>query len=125
MKNILQRFAIALSILIAACLWLQPARVTSSSMVENSEGLPSLRDAKTMYNQSCAKCHDRDGQAKSVRGKLTHARDLTDAQWQQKVSDERIFNVISNGKGKMPAFGKKFSEAEINELVNYVRSLKK
>jgi mono/diheme cytochrome c family protein len=30
-----------------------------------------------------------------------------------------------NGKGKMPAYGKKFSEQEINALVTYVRALKK
>jgi mono/diheme cytochrome c family protein len=36
-----------------------------------------------------------------------------------------MFNSISNGRGKMPGFGKKFSEAEINALVAYVRKLKK
>jgi len=30
-----------------------------------------------------------------------------------------------NGKGKMPAYGKKFSEPEIDSLVAYVRGLKK
>jgi mono/diheme cytochrome c family protein len=44
--------------------------------------------------------------------------------WQSGVTDERLFNSISNGKGKMPAFGKKFSESEINSLVKYVRTLK-
>jgi len=41
------------------------------------------------------------------------------------VSDERIFNSIMNGKGKMPAFGKKLSEPEIDALVTHVRGLKK
>jgi mono/diheme cytochrome c family protein len=30
-----------------------------------------------------------------------------------------------NGKGKMPAFGKKLSDQEIDLLVTYVRALKK
>jgi mono/diheme cytochrome c family protein len=30
-----------------------------------------------------------------------------------------------NGKGKMPAYGKKISEPEIDTLVSYVRGLKK
>jgi mono/diheme cytochrome c family protein len=54
-----------------------------------------------------------------------HARDLTTAEWQDSVSDERIYNSISNGKGKMPAFSKKLSDSQINELVNYVRRFRK
>jgi len=60
-----------------------------------------------------------------LKGKLKHARDLTDATWQDRVSDERLFNSIMNGKGKMPAFGKKISEQEADSLVAYVRGLKK
>jgi mono/diheme cytochrome c family protein len=41
------------------------------------------------------------------------------------VGDERIFNSIMNGKGKMPAYGKKLSEQEIDALVTYVRGLRK
>jgi len=41
------------------------------------------------------------------------------------VSDEHIFNVITNGRKKMPAFGKKLSKEEIDALVDYVRKLKK
>ena len=54
------------------------------------------------------------------------ARDLTTGEWQDSVSDERIYNAISNGKGKkMPAFKKKLSDTQIDELVNYVRRLRR
>jgi mono/diheme cytochrome c family protein len=56
---------------------------------------------------------------------LKHARDLADAGWQNRTTDERIFNSIMNGKGKMPAYGKKLSEADIDALVSYVRALRK
>ncbi|HEY0384917.1 MAG TPA: cytochrome c, partial [Pyrinomonadaceae bacterium] len=79
----------------------------------------------TLYAKSCATCHGKDGQAKTFKAKFNHARNLSDAVWQQSVSDEHLFNSISNGKGKMPPFGKKFSESEINALVAYVRQLKK
>lgn len=65
------------------------------------------------------------GQAKTFTAKFNHARNLTDAKWQAEVTDERLFNSISNGKSKMPAFGKKLSEGQINGLVAYVRRLKK
>ena len=83
-------------------------------------------DAATIYNSKCAKCHGKDGRSKTFRGgKLLHARDLTDANWQNEVSDERLFNSISNGKGKMPAFKKSLSDSDIDALVGYVRRLKK
>jgi len=88
-------------------------------------GPTAARSAAETYAKSCASCHGKDGRAKTFKGKLKHARDLTDPEWQNKASDERIFNSISNGKGKMPAFAKKLSETEVNALVNYVRGLRK
>ena len=82
-------------------------------------------DASSVYNDKCASCHGRDGRARSLHAKHEHARDLTTAEWQDSVSDERIYNSISNGKGKMPAFKKKLSDSQIDELVNYVRRLRK
>jgi|SRR5215472_7871558 len=82
-------------------------------------------DAAQTFGDKCASCHGKDGQAKGFKAKAKGARNLTDADWQGRVTDERIFNSISNGKGKMPAFSKKLSEAEINDLVQYVRSLKR
>jgi mono/diheme cytochrome c family protein len=86
----------------------------------------SAGDASSTFNSKCASCHGRDGRARSMHARHEKARDLTSAEWQDSVSDERIYNSISNGKGKnMPAFKKKLSDAQIDELVNYVRRLRK
>lgn len=77
-----------------------------------------------LFNSQCAKCHGRDGRARTTRGRQTHTRDVSNAQWQDDVTDERLFNSIKRGKGKMPAF-KKLSDAQIDSLVSYVRRLKK
>ena len=82
-------------------------------------------DAAGTYNSKCAKCHGRDGRSKTTRGRLTHSRDLSSGEWQNDVSDERIYNSISNGKGKMPAFKKSLTDSQIDELVNYVRRLRR
>ena len=87
-------------------------------------GSVSTRNAAELYTRYCVSCHGRDGRAKTSKGKLKHARDLADSEWQGRVSDERIFNSIMNGKGKMPAYGKKISEQEIDPLVTYVRALR-
>jgi len=82
-------------------------------------------DATSVYNSKCASCHGQDGRARSMHARHEHARDLTSSEWQDSVSDERIYNSISNGKGKMPAFKKKLSDSQIDELVSYVRRFRK
>ena len=86
---------------------------------------PNAASAAALYARNCASCHGRDGRAKTAKAKSNHARNVADPDWQNRVSDERIFNAIMNGKGKMPGYSKKLSEQEIDSLVSYVRSLKK
>ncbi|HLO00437.1 MAG TPA: cytochrome c [Pyrinomonadaceae bacterium] len=90
-----------------------------------SRGSQKNRDANSLFAKNCATCHGKDGRAKTFKAKFNHARDLTDPAWQVSVTDERLFNSITNGRGHMPAWGKKLSEAEINSLVAYVRQLRK
>ena len=85
------------------------------------------RTAPQLYRRYCVSCHGNDGKAKTSKGKFSHARDLSDAQWQADVSDERVFNSIMNGRnvrGNMPAFADKLKEKEANSLVDFVRRLK-
>ena len=98
---------------------------TAHSANDNKAATRVVRDAAAIYARSCATCHGKDGRAKTFKARFNKARNLTDAEWQAGVSDERLYNSISNGRGKMPAFGKKFSEEEINGLVAYVRRLKR
>jgi mono/diheme cytochrome c family protein len=85
------------------------------------------RPASQTYRRYCVSCHGTDGKAKTSKGRFSHARDLTSAEWQADVSDERIFNSIMNGRntrGNMPAFANKLNEKEVNSLVSFVRGLK-
>jgi len=82
-------------------------------------------EANALFGRECATCHGKDGRAKTFKAKFNHARNLTDAAWQAEVTDERLSNSIHNGKGKMPAFGKKLTDAQIDSVVAYVRTLKR
>ncbi|HVS83719.1 MAG TPA: cytochrome c [Pyrinomonadaceae bacterium] len=87
---------------------------------------PIAGDAKATFESKCAECHGKDGRARTFKSKhFVHARDLTNAQWQAEVTDERLFNSITKGKGKMPAYGKKLPEDQIDALVRYVRQFKR
>ena len=111
-------FSILFAVAITAAM---AATETFSAGVPN----PNSASAAALYARNCASCHGRDGRAKTAKAKSNHARNVADPDWQNRVSDERIFNAIMNGKGKMPGYSKKLSEQEIDSLVSYVRSLKK
>jgi mono/diheme cytochrome c family protein len=119
-----QKFWSVLALLAAvfAVMFIVQATKTQARMNVAS---PMPGDAKATFDSKCASCHGKDGRAKSLHAKHVHARDLTDAAWQGNVSDERLFNSISNGKGKMPDFKKKLSEDQIDALVRYVRQFKR
>jgi|ERR1041384_2687891 mono/diheme cytochrome c family protein len=102
------------------------ALVCLAAFAHESRG-DNPRPASETYRRHCISCHGSDGKGKTSKGRFSHARDLTDAQWQDDVSDERIFNSIMNGRnvrGNMPAFSNKLKENDVNSLVTFVRGLK-
>ena len=87
-------------------------------------GLRAQNDAAKTFNAKCSLCHGEDGGANTPTGKALKARDLRSDEV-QKLSDAELAAVITKGKGKMPAFGSKFSPDFINSLVAYIRQLPK
>jgi len=80
------------------------------------------------WTKYCAKCHGDDGVGKTKMGEKLKVGDMTTADWQAKRKDGEMKKVVraGNPKVKQPAFGPdKLTDAEIEELVKYIRSLKK
>jgi mono/diheme cytochrome c family protein len=87
-------------------------------------GLRAQNDAAKVFKANCTLCHGEDGSANTPTGKALKARDLRSDDV-QKQTDAELAAVISKGRGKMPAFGSKFSPDMINSLVAYIRQLAK
>ncbi|MCU1301505.1 MAG: cytochrome c, class [Candidatus Sulfotelmatobacter sp.] len=79
-------------------------------------------DAAKLFKTNCASCHGPDGSGNTGLGKALHAEDLRSAET-QKQSDAVLLEVITKGRGKMPAFGAKIKSDDITELVAYIRTL--
>ncbi len=77
-------------------------------------------EAASLYSQKCALCHGKDGKG-TPTGKKMGSKDLTTL----KLSQEQVVNDIANGKGKMPAFKGKITDAQIDALAKYVTGLEK
>ena len=81
-------------------------------------------DAEKIYKIHCVLCHAPDGRGSSPTGKALKAEDLR-SELIQKKTDAQLAAAITNGKGKMPAFGKKLKPDQIAQLVAYIRALPK
>src|SRR5882762_2748772 len=90
---------------------------------------PRAPQAERLYLGLCATCHGPDGRG-SWRAALFLIRpgDLTDGTTLGQHSDQYLFDIIKHGgapigRPGMPAFGSTLSDADIEELVRYVRGL--
>ena len=78
----------------------------------------------TLYKAKCAACHGADGKGETAMGKANKLRDLGSPDV-QKQSDEDLSGTITNGKNKMPAYGKSLKPEQVKDLVAFIRSLAK
>jgi cytochrome c6 len=72
------------------------------------------------FKAKCASCHGADGKGKAA----LKTQDLASAEV-QKMSDAELTTITTDGKGKMPAYGKSLKPDQIKDLVAYIRSLAK
>ena len=86
----------------------------------------TLAAGKILYNKECASCHGKkgkgDGPAAIALSKP--AGDLSSVQAQAQ-SDGAHFWKITEGKAPMPTFKKKFTEEQVWQIVNYIRTFTK
>lgn len=80
--------------------------------------------AKDMFAGKCAMCHSADGSANSPVGKGMKIPSFLSTSVQSQP-DAELKGMIANGKGTMPKFGDKLTDAQIDQMVAYIRTLGK
>ncbi len=71
------------------------------------------------WKTQCAACHGTMGKGDGPNAPMFKPADLTNVEWQSKVTDAEIAATIKNGKGKMPKFDA--PDPLINGLVARIR----
>jgi mono/diheme cytochrome c family protein len=74
--------------------------------------------AADVYKAKCAGCHGADGSKSIMGAKPLNGPDV------QKMSAAEIATAITDGKGKMPAYKGKLTDAQITDLAAYIKTLK-
>lgn len=83
--------------------------------------MTAFADGAATFKTKCAPCHGPDGSGQTPVGKSLKVRDLRSAEV-QKLSDAEITNVLTAGKGKMPA--SKLSADDMKAVIGFIRTLK-
>jgi mono/diheme cytochrome c family protein len=85
---------------------------------------PGAADAAATFKAKCAACHGADGSGNTPAGKGLKVKDLRSSEVQG-MTDDQLLEIISKGKGKMPAYEKSLGADTCKALVAHIRSLKK
>jgi mono/diheme cytochrome c family protein len=100
------------------------AVVVLSFALVSAQAQTAANDGAALYKAKCAMCHGPDGAGKTPVGQKFNVRDLQSPEV-QKQADSDLAQVIKQGKGKMPVFGKTLSDDQIKSLVAQIRELGK
>ena len=122
---------IALSVFLQACGETKPENTAANgnSAVNSGNATPTatadeLASARELYTKNCAECHRDSGTGGKIEkdGKTINPDDLTKDKI-KKFPDEKIIKFIVDGipDEGMPAMKGKLSDAEMKEIVRYVR----
>jgi cytochrome c553 len=86
---------------------------------------------KANWKTHCYSCHGSDGKGKTKAGRKAKVQDLTDSKVQALYTDAQLLDQLKNGMKStsgaelMKPYSDKMSEAEMKDLVAFVRTLGK
>jgi mono/diheme cytochrome c family protein len=106
--------AIAVACLAAA--WPAPAQQQPEAQQPGGSAAGNQElNGEVLFASTCGFCHANGGRAAGRGPQLMNTQ----------RSDDFIRDRIKNGKsGAMPAFGETFSDAQIDQIIKYIRGLK-
>ena len=105
---------------------IQRLRMTAFILLAASITGPAFAQAPgaDTYKAKCASCHGADGLAATPMAKAMKVLSFK-APEMIKAPDAEFIAVTKNGKGKMPAYTGKLSDAQITDVISFVRTLQK
>jgi mono/diheme cytochrome c family protein len=83
-----------------------------------------VAEGQKLYAANCASCHGASGRGDGPQGKALDASDFTQHMAPDKHTDAQVYLAIRNGRRgtAMPAWGDKLSDAQLWQLVGYLRT---
>lgn len=92
--------------------------LSSCFLFSSKNHAADIYNGKKIYQDRCALCHGKGG-----RAEMPGTPDLSKQQGMQK-SNNFLLNRIKQGKGSCPPYGGILKEDQINDVVNFIRTLR-
>jgi len=91
-----------------------------------SLAIPAIgqQTGEATYKAKCAMCHGPDGTGNTPVGKSMKLRSLKSPE-DIKATDAELFKQTKSGVGKMQGYAGKLTDAQIQDVVTYIRTLQK
>ena len=104
----------------------QGFKVAAALLLAASLAAPAFAqgDAAALYKIKCAMCHGAAGLASTPMAKNLKVLSFK-APEMVKASDAQFIASTTNGKNKMPAYKGKLTDAQIKDVVTFIRTLQK
>jgi mono/diheme cytochrome c family protein len=107
--------------------WMTAAVVALAAgvLIQPAWGAGNAKAGKMVYAQKCQMCHAPDGNGNPGMAAALHVKFIPLGSPEiQKMTDAQIKEVITKGKGKMPAV-QGITDADISNVIAYIRTFKK
>lgn len=78
---------------------------------------------RSVYNQQCLVCHEAHSTTERNGPSLAGFYQKKFMASGQPVNDERVRDIITLGRSKMPAFGDRLSDQQVAEVIAYLKTL--
>jgi len=104
----------------------QNVRIAVLTLLSASLALPAVaqQTGEATWKAKCAMCHGTDGIGNTPVGKNMKLRSLKSPE-DIKATDAELFKDTKSGVGKMQGYAGKLTDAQINDVVSYIRTLQK
>lgn len=100
------------------------SNVALAAILALAGGVSFAQAGSDTYKAKCASCHGATGMAESGAGKAMKVKPINDPDVKA-LSEADMIKVTTDGKGKMPAYKGKLTDAQIKDAVGFYRSLGK
>ena len=104
----------------------QNVRFAVLTLLSASLAIPAVAQqaGEATYKAKCAMCHGADGVGNTPVGKNMKVRSLKSPE-DVKATDAELIRQTKEGVGKMQGYAGKLTDAQISDVVSYIRTLQK
>jgi mono/diheme cytochrome c family protein len=104
----------------------QHVGIAALTLLGTMIALPAMaqQPGEASYKAKCAMCHGADGTGNTPVGKSLKLRSLKSPE-DIRATDAELFKQTKDGVGKMQGYAGKLTDAQIQDVVAYIRTLQK